>query len=105
MAVYKAINCRGCPIRGICHNQKAERIIKVSHTGNYLKTKAKEKLESDIGKYYRKKRPTEAEPVFGNIKQNKKFKRFFLRGIENVKTEFGLIAIAHNLGKYALAIG
>lgn len=105
MAVYKAINCRGCPIRGICHNQKAERIIKVSHTGNYLKTKAKEKLESDIGKYYRKKRPTEAEPVFGNIKQNKKFKRFFLRGTEKVKTEFGLIAIAHNLGKYALAIG
>jgi transposase len=105
MAIYKAINCKGCPIRGVCHNQKAERIIKVSHTGNYLRRKAKERLESDTGKFYRKKRPTEAEPVFGNIKQNKKFKRFILRGIEKVKTEFGLIAIAHNLGKYALAIG
>jgi transposase len=105
MAIYKAINCNGCPIRGVCHNQKAERIIKVSHTGNDLKRKAKQRLESDIGKYYRKKRPTEAEPVFGNIKQNKKFKRFYLRGIEKVKTEFGLIALAHNLAKYALAIG
>ena len=105
MAIYKAINCNGCPIRGVCHNQKAERIIKVSHTGNYLKRKAKQRLESDIGKYYRKKRPTEAEPVFGNIKQNKKFKRFYLKGIEKVKTEFGLIALAHNLAKYALAIG
>jgi len=105
MAIYKAINCKGCPIRGVCHNQKAERIITVSHTGNYLRRKAKERLESDIGKYYRKKRPTEAEPVFGNIKQNKKFKRFYLRGIEKVKTEFGLIALAHNLAKYALAIG
>ncbi|MGE5860417.1 MAG: transposase [Ignavibacteria bacterium] len=46
--------------------------------------------------------PIEAEPVLGNIKQNKKFKRFILRGIKKVKTEFGLIAIAHNLGKYAL---
>jgi transposase len=105
MAIYKAINCNGCPIRGVCHNQKAERIIKVSHTGNDLKRKAKQRLESDIGKYYRKKRPTEAEPVFGNIKQNKKFKRFYLRGIEKVKTEFGLIALAHNIAKYAQAIG
>jgi transposase len=102
---YQAINCRGCPIRAVCHNGQAERIIGVSHRGNYLKRRAKERLESDVGIYYRKKRPTEAEPVFGNIKQNKKFKRFFLRGIEKVKTEFGLIAIAHNLGKYALAIG
>jgi len=95
---YRAINCRGCPIRGVCHSQKTERIISVSHIGNYLKRKARERLDSDIGKYYRKKRPTEAEPVFGNIKQNKKFKRFYLRGIEKIKTEFGLIATAHNLG-------
>jgi len=62
------------------------------------------KLESDIGIRYRKKRPTEAEPVFGNIKQNKKFKRFLLRGIEKVKIEFGIVAIAHNLKKFSLAI-
>jgi hypothetical protein len=105
MTFYRAINCRGCPIRGVCHSQKTERIISVSHIGNYLKRKARERLDSDIGKYYRKKRPTEAEPVFGNIKQNKKVKRFYLRGIEKVKTEFGLIAMAHNLSKYALAIG
>lgn len=102
---YEAINCQGCLVRGVCHNGKKERIIGVSHRGNYLKRRAKERLESDVGINYRKKRPTEAEPVFGNIKQNKKFKRFFLRGIEKIKIEFGLIAIAHNLGKYALAIG
>jgi transposase len=105
MTFYQAINCSGCPIRAVCHNQKTERTISVSHMGNYLKRKAKEKLETDVGKYYRKKRPTEAEPVFGNIKQNKNFKRFYLRGIEKVKTEFGLIALSHNLAKWALAIG
>ncbi len=101
LALYQAINCRGCPIRGVCHNQKKERIIRVSHAGKYLKRKAKEKLQTEIGRGYRKKRPTEVEPIFGNIKQNKKFKRFYLRGIEKVKTEIGLIAIAHNLSKWA----
>lgn len=59
---------------------------------------------SDIGIKYRKKRAVEVEPIFGNIKQNKKFKRFLLRGINKVKTEIGLIAIAHNLMKFSLAI-
>jgi transposase len=101
---YKAINCTGCPIRSVCHKGQSERIISVSHKGNYLKQKAREKLESDVGIRYRKKRGVEVEPIFGNIKQNKKFKRFLLRGIDKVKTEFGLVAIAHNLMKLSLAI-
>ena len=67
---YKAINCKGCPIRSVCHKGQSERIVSVSHTGNYLKQKAREKLESDIGIRYRKKRAVEVEPIFGNIKQN-----------------------------------
>jgi len=103
MSIYQAINCNRCPLRGVCHNQEDNRIISVSHRGNYLRKQAKEKLETEEGIKYRKKRPVEAEPVFGNIKQNKKFKRFYLRGLQKVKTEFGLIAIAHNLAKLAAA--
>ena len=103
ISIYQAINCKGNPVRGVCHNQKGNRIISVSHRGNYLRKKAKEKLETEEGIKYRKKRPVEAEPVFGNIKQNKKFKRFYLRGLHKVKTELGLIAIAHNLAKLAIA--
>lgn len=103
ISCYRAVNCRGCPIRGVCHRSKQERIIEVSHNGNQLKSRAEQRLVSDAGLHYRKKRSTEVEPIFGNIKQNKKFKRFLLRGIEKVRAEFGLIAIAHNLGKYVLA--
>lgn len=39
------------------------------------------------------------EAVFGQMKSNNKFTRFTLRGIEKVKLEFGLMAIAHNLRK------
>lgn len=103
VVLYQAQRCEGCSLRGVCHNQKGNRIIEVSHSGNYLKKKAKEKLESEKGIYYRKKRCADVEPIFANIKQNKNFKRFFLRGLENVALEFGLIAMAHNLSKLATA--
>jgi hypothetical protein len=37
--------------------------------------------------------------VFGNIKNNHKFKRFMLRGKEKVEIEWGLLAIAQNIRK------
>lgn len=101
ISLYQAQRCQGCPIRGVCNKQKGNMIISVSHRGNYLRKKAKERLSSEEGILYRKKRAIEPEPIFGNIKQNKKFKRFYLRGLQKVKIEFGLIAIAHNLGKWA----
>jgi len=41
------------------------------------------------------------EPVFGQIKQARGFRQFLLRGIENVKAEWALLCIAHNLTKLA----
>ena len=41
------------------------------------------------------------EPVFGNIKNNHKFKRFMLRGKDKVEIEWGLLAIAQNIRKKA----
>jgi hypothetical protein len=66
-----------------------------------LKEHVKSLLLSERGIFHRKKRTVDVEPVFGNIKQNTKFKRFKLRGMDNVSIEFGLIALAHNLAKLA----
>jgi transposase len=98
---YQAKNCQGCPLRGVCHKAKGNRIIEVNHNLNKHKQKAREKLTSEEGIAHRKQRATDVEAVFGNIKQNKGFRRFMLRGKEKVTTEFGLIAIAHNLMKKA----
>lgn len=62
---------------------------------------ANERLNSDLGKHYRNKRPVEVEPVFGMIKSNRKYRRFLLRGMEKVEIEAGLFALAHNLKKMA----
>lgn len=98
---YQAINCNNCPLRSGCHNRKGNRVIEVSHRGNELKENTKRNLQSEEGIYYRKKRCIEPEPVFANIKHNKRFKRFTLRGLEKVTIETGLLAIAHNLAKKA----
>ena len=42
-------------------------------------------------------RRVSVEPVFGNLKENLGFRRFSLCGIKQVKGEFTLMAIAHNL--------
>ena len=55
-----------------------------------------EKLQTDEGKNKYRKRKSTVEPVFGIIKSVLGFTRFHLRGIENVKNEWTLIALAHN---------
>ena len=98
-SVYQAQNCNGCPLRGACHKSKDHRKIQINWKLKDYREKAKNKLLSEQGVAHRSQRPVDVEAVFGNIKQNKKFTRFHLRGKENVLIECGLIALAHNLAK------
>lgn len=43
----------------------------------------------------------EVESLFGYIKGSHSFRRFSLRGLEKVHTEFGIVAMANNLLKVA----
>ena len=98
---YQAQNCNGCPLRGVCHNSKYNRVIEINHNLNRHKAIAKEKLNTEEGIEKRKQRCFDVEPVFGNIKSNHKFNRFMLRGKTKVTVEFGLLALAQNLRKKA----
>jgi hypothetical protein len=97
---YQAQNCEGCPLRGMYHKAKGNRIIEVNYKLNEYKRKARERLLSEEGVYHRGKRCIEPEAVFGQIKHNSQFNRFRLRGLEKVNVEFILVAIAHNLRKW-----
>ena len=101
MINYQAIKCKGCSLREQCHQQKGNRIAGINHRLRKLKQQADERLKSEQGIAYRKRRPADVETVFANIKHNKNFKRFMLRGLHKVEIETGLIAIAHNLAKVA----
>lgn len=97
---YMARNCTGCPLRGPCHKARGNRIIERSPNLVRLKHRVKELLNSETGLQKRKQR-WQVEAVFGNLKQNKNFRRFNLRGIDKTTTEFGLIALAHNLQRFS----
>ena len=98
---YRAQNCAGCHFRGLCHKAKGDRVIEVNHKADEYRAKAKERLTSEAGLYHRSMRPIEPEAVFGDIKYDHGFKRFRLKGMAKVSVEFGLVALAHNLRKYA----
>ena len=98
---YQVINCNGCPLRGMCHKSKGNRIIEVNQILKKHKQQVKENLNSEKGIYHRKKRCSDVEPVFANIKNNHQFKRFLLRSKPKVEIETALLALAHNLRKKA----
>lgn len=98
---YQAKNCKGCPLKQACHSQSGNRIVDINHRLRKLKQQANKKLKSERGIAYRKRRPADIEPVFANLKHNKNFKRFMLKGIDKVEIETGLLALAHNLAKIA----
>jgi transposase len=102
ISIYQAKNCKGCPLRGMCHQAKTSRRMEVNHRLNQLKTKARELLLSPKGIQHRSKRPVEVEAVFGQLKSNNKFNRFTLRGLDKVNIEFGLMALGHNFRKWAI---
>lgn len=98
---YQAKNCKSCPLNGTCHKSQGNRTIEINENLNRQRLNAFQLLNSEEGIEKRKKRCYDVEPVFGNIKNNHKFKRFMLRGKDKVEIEWGLLAIAQNIRKKA----
>jgi transposase len=63
------------------------------------KRRMREKLRSDKGDAIYRRRKAIVEPVNGQIKEARGFRRFLLRGIAKVNGELGLICLGHNLLK------
>jgi transposase len=99
--VYKSRCCDHCPHKEKCCKGKNDRKIEISPKLNKFKNKVRRNLESEIGKKLRSKRGVDVESVFGQIKHNNQFRRFYTIGLKNVHTEWGIISIAHNIKKMA----
>lgn len=97
---FESVDCTNCPFKSQCNPKYSNRRIEVDLILRNYKKLAREKLTSEVGVQYRKKRCVDVEPVFGNIKSNHHFKRFRLRGLQKTEVEIGLLAIAQNLRKW-----
>jgi transposase len=66
-------------------------------------TTAKERMAAKVrtpkGRDLYARRKVNVEPVFGQIKEARGFRRFLLRGLDNIRGEWCLVCLTHNLLK------
>ena len=98
---YACLDCSACPVKEQCTRSNGNRQISVSWNYWRLKAAARQRLTSNYGVKLRSRRGWDVEGVFGHIKYNRNFRRFMLRGLKKVRTELGLLALAHNFIKLA----
>lgn len=99
LRIYEAQGCRGCDRRDTCCSGEGNRKIQVNRNLDRLRDHARTRLESPEGLKLRSQRPVDVESVWGQIKQDRHFRRFMLRGLPKVNAEWGLAALAHNMIK------
>ena len=110
---YEYLSCRGMKAAIPPHTFDYD--IAARHKGTYTpsqnstyeqyKVNMLDFLETDEGKRLMHKRKWDVEPTFGDIKHNMGFRKLLLRLMPKVKTEIGLISIAHNIKKMKVWMG
>jgi hypothetical protein len=59
----------------------------------------REKVQTENGRAVYKQRKMIVEPVFGQVKEARGFRRFSFRGLRKNEAEWSLICLTHNLLK------
>ena len=100
--------CGPCPLRDQClrHPERTPVRQVVFFTGIVHKAEShtqtmKRKIDSEEGRRRYGQRFATVEPVFGNIRHNKRLNRFTLRGRCKVDTQWKLYCMVHNIEKLA----
>ncbi len=74
---------------------------KVASTQPDVLEQMRQRIDSDQGKHMITTRFATVEPVFGNLRYNKRLSRFTLRSKAKVDGQFKLHAMMHNIEKFA----
>lgn len=100
MRVYRCDACEGCPLAGACLDPKAKRGRTVRRDKQEpLREKMHAKLRTEEGKKTYNRRMHVGETPFAIIKGILEVRRFLLRGLEKVRTEWMWVCTAYNLKK------
>lgn len=71
----------------------------VAETPTTAKERMAAKVRTPEGRAVYARRKVIVEPVFGQIKEARGFRRFLLRGLQNIRGEWRLVCLTHNLLK------
>jgi hypothetical protein len=105
--VYKTEACSTCRLKAKClKNSKNKSLKRIRREHREILAELNlENCKTDQAIHMQKLRSTTVEPAFGNLKSNLGFRRFRLWGHTNVRGEFNLMCIAHNLNKLFVLLG
>lgn len=81
------------------HGDPTETTTGDAPAGATVRERMRHKLRTEAGRAVYKMRKAIVEPVFGQIKERRGFRRFSLRGKQNVGSEWRLVCTASNLLK------
>ena len=98
--------CRDCVLRVKClrtPDATATRQVAIltRHTQPPYAEQMRQRIDSDNGRAQYARRLGIVEPVFGNLRYNKRLARFTLRGRTKVDGQWKLFALVHNIEKLA----
>ena len=92
-----AAACRACPAFGLCTKDRRHgRALEIGPDEPVL-SKQRELMTTEEAQALYKRRKELVEPAFGIIKEQQAGRRFLLRGLQNVRAEWSLLAVAFNL--------
>jgi Transposase DDE domain len=102
-------DCEKCPLRTQClrHPQRTQvRQVAIfmgkhAHAEETASERMQRKIDTEQGRQMIGRRFATVEPVFGNLRANKKLNRFTLRGRAKVDAQWKLYCLVHNIEKLA----
>jgi transposase len=99
---YRCRSFDRCPVRELCSGNKKGRQIEVRPQYEAV-MRQRAKRRDPLKRALLRRRQAIVEPVFGHLKQNAGFRRWTVRGLENVRTQWALVCTAYNLKKLCQA--
>jgi transposase/IS5 family transposase len=92
-------DCQSCPLRPRCISVVNAKRKQLSVPIDSLSPQMVEKIDSEQGRRIYPQRLAIAEPVFANIRINKRLDRFTLRGKTKVNIQWLMYCLVHNIEK------
>jgi transposase len=95
---YRCQSYEQCPVRGLCSKRRDGRRIEISPQYGALQ-RQRDKRQDPGGQALLRQRSGRIEPVFATIKQAMGFRRWTMRGRDNVRAQWAMLCTAYNLRK------
>ena len=103
--ISREIDCRSCKLRAKCLRYKDAKRRHLSYyadkSGENISHTMIKKIESEMGRKVYPQRIAIVEPVFANIRKQKRLDKFNLRGKIKVNIQWLLYCMVHNIEKVA----